>query len=137
MSAKLAPPFTGGRCHWKPQFQSCMQAVQDIGRLLLTWRQQHHSAASCTTKQPSLGIALLAPHGERPRKGGLNKACFLTYPVGLPRSMGIFSCGRHTSKISTTSLHLACWNVRTLLDSTDSNRLERRSAGELSRLNII
>ena len=28
----------GGRCHWKPQFQSCMQAVQDFGRLVLTWR---------------------------------------------------------------------------------------------------
>ena len=26
------------------------------------------------TKQPSLGIALLAPHGEGPRKGGLTKA---------------------------------------------------------------
>ena len=26
------------------------------------------------TKQPSLGTALLAPHGDGPRKGGLNKA---------------------------------------------------------------
>ena len=64
----------GGRCHWKPQSQSCMQAVQDIGRLMLTWRRQHHSAAPWMTKQPSLGIALLAPNGEGPRKGGLNKA---------------------------------------------------------------
>jgi hypothetical protein len=29
------------------------------------------------SKQPSLGIALLAPQGEGPRKGGLNKARFL------------------------------------------------------------
>ena len=64
----------GGRCHWKPQSQSCMQTVQDIGRLMLIWRRQHHSAAPWMTKQPSLGIALLAPNGQGPRKGGLNKA---------------------------------------------------------------
>ncbi|WP_419594855.1 hypothetical protein, partial [Thiolapillus sp.] len=33
------------------------------------------SAALWATKQPSLGTALLAPHGDGPRKGGLNKAC--------------------------------------------------------------
>ena len=31
------------------------------------------------TKQPFLGTALLAPRGEGPRKGGLNKA-YLLYP---------------------------------------------------------
>lgn len=50
--------------------------------LMLTWKRQHHSAAPWMTKQPSLGTALLAPHGEGPRKGGLNKARFHTYPVG-------------------------------------------------------
>ena len=34
------------------------------------------STAHCVTKQPSSGIALLAPHGHRPRKGGVNKVCF-------------------------------------------------------------
>ena len=51
-----------------------MQAVQDIGRPMLTRRRQHRPAAPCTTKQPYLGTALLAPHGEGPRKGGLKKA---------------------------------------------------------------
>ena len=38
---------------------------------LLTRRRQHHAAAPWTTKQPFLGRALLAPHGEGPRKGDL------------------------------------------------------------------
>ena len=46
-----------------------------IGRLSVDLRQQQHSAALWVTKQPSLGTALLAPHGDGPRKDGLNKAC--------------------------------------------------------------
>ena len=38
-------------------------------------------AALWATKQPSLGTALLVPHGDGPRKGGLNKAC-PSYLVG-------------------------------------------------------
>ena len=45
-----------------------------MGRLLLTWRRQQHPAAPWTSKQPYSGTALLAPHGEGPRKGGLTKA---------------------------------------------------------------
>ena len=45
-----------------------------IGRLSVELRQQQHSAVLWATKQPSLGTALLAPHADRPRKGGLNKA---------------------------------------------------------------
>ena len=57
-------------------------------------------------------------------------------------------CGRNTSKVkrriqhalkSGNRLKLACWNVRTMLDSCNSNRPERRSAliaHDLARLNI-
>ena len=38
-------------------------------------RQEEHLAALWATKQPSLETALLAPHGDGHRKGGLNKAC--------------------------------------------------------------
>ena len=46
-----------------------------IGRLSVDLRQQQHLSALWGTKQPSLGTALLAPHGDGPRKSGLNKAC--------------------------------------------------------------
>lgn len=45
-----------------------MQGAQDIGRLMLTWRQQHRSATPLLTKHPSLGTELPAPYGEGPRK---------------------------------------------------------------------
>ena len=38
-------------------------------------RQQQHPAAFCATKQPFLGTALLAPHGDGHGKGDLNIAC--------------------------------------------------------------
>ena len=61
--------------------------------------------------------------------------------------MGIFSCGRTTTKkgnYAPTSkgvktLKLACWNIRTMLDKTDSNQPEHCSAlivHELSRLDV-
>ena len=45
-----------------------------IGHLSVDLRQQQHLAAFWVTKKPSLGTALLAPHGDGPRKGGLNRA---------------------------------------------------------------
>ena len=45
------------------------------GRLPVDLRQKQHSAALWATKQPSAGTTLLAPHGDGPREGGLNKAC--------------------------------------------------------------
>jgi hypothetical protein len=65
----------------------------------------------------------------------------------LPRSTGIYDCGRKTAKkeryVPTSkvakALELAYWNVRTMLDTAGSNRPERRSAltaHELSRLNV-
>ncbi|CAH1249728.1 Hypp8672 [Branchiostoma lanceolatum] len=60
---------------------------------------------------------------------------------------GIFPSGRPNTRNSGSTpapkgvngLRLACWNVRTMLDSTDSNHPQRRSAlvaHELSRLNV-
>jgi hypothetical protein len=64
-----------GSCSLDP---ACRR-LRCYGRLAADPRQQHHPAGPWVTKQPSLGIALLAPHGDGPRKGGLNMAC-LTRP---------------------------------------------------------
>ena len=63
--------MTGSRWCWESQSPlfSC------IGCLSVDLRKQQHLAAFRVTKQPSLGTAVLAPHGEGPRKGGLNKTC--------------------------------------------------------------
>ena len=49
-----------------------------IGRLPGDLRQQQHLAALCANKQSSLKAALLALHGDKPRKGGLKKKARLT-----------------------------------------------------------
>ena len=56
---------------------SACRRLSFIGHLSVDLRQQQHSAALWATKQPSLGTALLAPHGDGPKKGGLNKACLI------------------------------------------------------------
>jgi len=84
------------------------------------------------TKQPFLGIALLAQHWEAPRKGGVNKA----HPGYFwPTSGGTPKCGRKNAQ----KLRIATWNVRTLLDLTNSGRPPRRTAlvsKELKNINI-
>ena len=55
-------------------FNSACRRLSCVSRLSVDLRQQRHSAALWATKKPSLGTALLAPHGDGPRKGGLNKA---------------------------------------------------------------
>ena len=50
---------------------------------------------------------------------------------------GISSCGRENRK--KTHLKLACWNVRTIMDTDNNNRPERRSAlvaRELDKLQV-
>ena len=96
-----------------------------IGRLSVDLRQQQHSAAFCATKQPFLGTALLAPHGDKPRECGLNKAC-LTPTWLASRGLRAFlpSGKKNESKKKTASL---------------KDRPQRRSAlvaGELARLDI-
>ena len=89
-------------------------------------RRQHHLTAARMTKQPSSEMALLAPQGEGPRKGGLTKAC-LSSPSWLA------TVNRHLLKqsyninthplqrVGKKILKVACWNVRTRLDATHSN----------------
>ena len=86
----------------------------------------------------SPGTALLAPHGDGPRKGGLNKA-FLT-PTWLAsrgQQASLSSGTKNERKKKTANLKAACWNVRTMRDS--ENRPQRCSAlvaRELARLDI-
>ena len=91
---------------------------------------------TAVTKQLFSEIALLAPNGEAPRKGGANKASLLLLLAGKPRSAGLLDSGRNTEK---KILNVCTWNVRTLLDRVESERMVRRTAvvgKELERLNI-
>ena len=108
-------------------------------------RLQHHLAAFRMIKQPSLGAALLAPQGERPRKGGLTKA-HLSSPSWLAtvngyllkRSQNIKTRKVHTHlKESKKILKIACWNVRTMLDATHNNWPECHSSHELTTLLLL
>ena len=91
------------------------------------------------SEQPSLGTALLPPHGEGSGKGDLNKACSF-HPAGSPRSAGHPICGRNNKeKKRKHHLVIGAWNVRTLLDRDSTTRPERRTAlvaHELARYNI-
>ena len=87
--------------------------------------KQTRSYPGQATEQPFSGIALLSPHGEGERKGSLNNALL---QESLPASCGrldIQNCNRKF-KTKTSTLRLATWNVRTLLDNED--RHERRTA---------
>ena len=101
-------------------------------------RQQQHSAALWATKQPSLGTALLAPHGDGARKCGLNKTCLTpTWLDSRGQRASLPSSEKNERKKKTANLKVACWNVRTMQDSEDLP--QRRSAlvaRELARLDI-
>ena len=108
------------------------------GRLSVDLIQQQHPAALWAIKQPSLGTALLAPHGDGPREGGLNKACLtLTVLASRGQQASLPSGKKNERKKKTAHLKVACWNICTMQDSED--RPQRRSAlvaRELARLNI-
>ena len=72
---------------------------------LLTRRRQHHSAAPWTTKQPFLGRALLAPHGEGPRKVGLTKVR-LHLPSWLTAVNGHLSLRSKNNENKKVLIHL-------------------------------
>ena len=109
-----------------------------IGCLSVDLRQQQHSAALWVAKQPSLGTALLAPHGDGPIKDGLNKACLTPAWLASHGQRAPLPSGKKNErKKKTANLKIACWNVRTIQDSED--RPQRRSAlvaRELARLDI-
>ena len=79
-------------------------------------------AALWATKQPSLGTALLAPNGNTPRKGGLNKTCLnLTWLAsrGQRASLPSSKKKKQRKKEEDVSLKVECWNARTIQDSED------------------
>ena len=117
---------------------SACRRLSCIGRWSVDPRQQQHSAALWATKQPSLGTALPAPHGDGPSKGGLNRACLaLTWFASRSQRASLPSGGENERKKKTENLMVICWNVRTMQYSED--RPQRRSAlmaRELTRLDI-
>ena len=121
-----------------PCLNSACRRLSCIGLLSADLRQQRHSAALWMTKQPSLGTALLVPHGDRPRKGGLNRACLTpTWLASRGQQASLPSGKNNESKKKTANLKVACWNVCTIQDSED--RPQRRSAPlarEQARLDI-
>ena len=82
-------------------------------------RQQQHSAALWATKQPSLGTALLAPHGDGSKKDGLNKACLtLTWLVSCrQQGASLLSGKKNKRKTKTASLKVAFWKFRIMQNS--------------------
>ena len=99
---------------------SACRRLSCIGRLSVDLRQQQHSAALWATKQPSLGTALLAPHGDGPRKGGLNKVCLTpTWFASCGQRASLPSSKKNERKKKTANLKVACWNIRTMQDSED------------------
>ena len=119
-------------------FNSACRQLSCIDRLSVDLRQQQHLAALWATKQSSLGTALLAPHGDGPRKGGLNKACLTpTWLASRGQRASLPSGKENERKKKIADLKVACWGVRTMQDSED--RPQRRSAlvaRELARLDI-
>ena len=106
---------------------SACRRLSCIGRLFVDLRQQQHLAALWVSKQPSLGTALLAPHGDGPIKGGLNKACLTPTWLASRRQRASLPSGKKNErKKKTANLKVACWNIRTMQDSED--RPQRRSA---------
>ena len=82
---------------------------------------------------------LLDPHGDRSRKGRLNKACLAIIWLADCVQLASLPSGKKNNrrKKKTASQKVACLNVRTTQDSED--RHQRRSAfvvRELSELDI-
>ena len=89
------------------------------------------------TRQPYLGIAL-----PTPIRGGVDKRRPKQMPAPISTAVGNRACwgvilsGRN---MNIKKLKFACWNVRTLLDNTSSERPARRTAllaMELARYDI-
>ena len=80
------------------------------------------------TKQPYLGIALLALERDASRKGEVDKALPNTNPVAKPRAMDLHHSGRNNRRERKCNFKIATWNIRTMLDSNAGNRPRRRSA---------
>ena len=82
---------------------SACRRLSYIGRLFVDLRQQQHSEALWATKQPSLGTALLDPHGDGPRKGGLNKACLTPTWLARRGQRASLSSGKKNERMKKTA----------------------------------
>ena len=70
---------------------------------------------------------MLAPHGDGPRNGGLNKACLtLTWLAIRGQQATLPSGEKNNERKKTASFKVAHWNIRTMQHSED--RPQRRSA---------
>ena len=91
------------------------------------------------TKQPSSGTALLAPHGDGSRKGGLNKACLTPICLASYGQQASLPSGKKNNdrKKKTANLKVACSNIRTMQDSEDGpQQCSFLVAGKLALLDI-
>ena len=99
----------------------------------LTRDKQRLSGRSLSDQAALFRTALLAPHGDGPKKGGPNIALSHLTQLASRGQQGIFKSGGNNTNI----LKFGCWNVRTMMDSEDNERPQRRSAlvaKELARL---
>ena len=84
--------------------------------------------------------ALLAPNGDGPRKDGSNNACLnSTWLASRGKRASLSSGKKDNRKKKSAMLKVACRNVRTMQDSEDNNRPQRRIFlvfRELARLDI-
>ncbi|XP_076059549.1 uncharacterized protein LOC143036186 [Oratosquilla oratoria] len=92
------------------------------------------------TEQAYSGVPLLTPTGEGPIKGGLNIGGHTISVIGQLHSMTHRICSRERrNNYSKSYLKVGAWNVRTLMDTRDTDRPERRTAlvsRELARFNV-
>ena len=110
---RQVPDGTGSR-----SLNSACRRLSCIGRLFVDLRQQQHLAALWVSKQPSLGTALLAPHGDGPIKGGLNKTCLTpTWLASHGQQASLPSGKKNERKKKTANVKVACWKVGTMHDS--------------------
>ena len=101
--------------HCSRSLNSAYKRLSCIGRLSVDLRQQQHSAALLATKQPSLGTALLAPHGDGPRKGGLNKACVTpTWLASRGQRASLPSSKKRNERKKAAIFKVVWWSIRDL-----------------------
>jgi len=131
---------SGNGCRWRilleaPSHKPARRRSGCDGRLVLTWDDSTTRVLLRRQSSPIQGQRCSPQSEEGERKGSPNIARSPITLLACRCQMSIHHCGRNNK--NTTKLHLAAWNVRTLLDSSD--RHERRSAiigRELARYNI-
>ena len=82
------------------------------------------SRSYCSDRAALFRDTQLAPIRGRPDKRRGKQSPPMLILVGRPRSTGLLLSGRNLRKV----VKLATWNVRTLLDRNEAQRIERRSA---------